>query len=359
MGFSEHFKAVYGIPSTTTTNNDNNDDMDYLYHDENGNEVVELLPHITVHVSKWPRYVIKCLELGIHDKEFAQACYEENKTIEQAFDLFYGTPDEVPVLPKAECKICMDDYLVEEMYTLNCDHRFCFHCLQRFCETEARSKKFEIICPLEDCSEAITPAQIECYLQHNMELYNEWSEFIVVHNPANVRCTFCNNPISVTEEERIAQPFLQCPYPTCRKEFCVNGCAEPHRGYSCEEYRDKLHLNDEYLRGLKKTKCPKCKEIFEDKKVQDNETCDKITCTKNSCGARFCYRCFADYDKYSRDASYHFEGCTWWQPPPDDPDYEDDPELGERPGKLTEEGMRRIERIVLGEKEEEEAKAAC
>jgi hypothetical protein len=58
------------------------------------------------------------------------------------------------------CSICEESYLKEEMVCMaDCEHRFCIHCLRKYCTAEINSMK-ELMCPQEGCSATINENSI-------------------------------------------------------------------------------------------------------------------------------------------------------------------------------------------------------
>lgn len=65
-----------------------------------------------------------------------------------------------PIKTILSCPICMGEYSVEEIVTLECDHKFCKNCVQMYIQTKVEEGKTQLEhypCPTGLCeSEAFT-----------------------------------------------------------------------------------------------------------------------------------------------------------------------------------------------------------
>ncbi len=63
-----------------------------------------------------------------------------------------------------ECNICGDDVTLDNMLTLECDHRFCKDCFTQFCEAKislAAVQHNQLKCPDDDCSKPISIHELQ------------------------------------------------------------------------------------------------------------------------------------------------------------------------------------------------------
>jgi ariadne-1 len=74
-----------------------------------------------------------------------------------------------------ECGICGDEHPIEDMLTLQCDHRFCKGCFLLFCEhkiKEAAVKADQLACPCDDCDKDISIHELRANLPE--ELFSKY-----------------------------------------------------------------------------------------------------------------------------------------------------------------------------------------
>jgi E3 ubiquitin-protein ligase RNF144 len=96
----------------------------------------------------------------------------------------------------------------------------------------------------------------------------------------NVNCVVCGGMHGANVH------IVECT--ACHQHGCTV-CREPHDGYGSRHKCNGIYVADipedvqEYLRAVRATRCPECKQV-----VEKIDGCDKMTC---KCGVYFCYRC--------------------------------------------------------------------
>jgi len=184
---------------------------------------------------------------------------------------------------------------VDFLQTLSaCTHEYCRDCLIHYISDKIVTKSFPIVCPNPDCKQEISVYDMELLLDEKM--MKKYEEFIL------------SNTIEANPEIYSCCPTADCGYVfvwekgdssdflclKCQKRYCLTCRADFHVGSTCEQYQAWLKENgqadqlfDNFVKGMKLKKCPKCVRW-----VEKESGCNHITC---KCGHQFCYHCGESY----------------------------------------------------------------
>ena len=78
-------------------------------------------------------------------------------------------------IPKVTCPICYEEVIVDQMITLECEHRFCMDCLADYIKNQVDSAQVDrIVCP-QGCGEEISwPIMKYCVTQETLDKYDKF-----------------------------------------------------------------------------------------------------------------------------------------------------------------------------------------
>mmetsp|Transcript_1773 Transcript_1773/g.1877 ORF Transcript_1773/g.1877 Transcript_1773/m.1877 type:complete len:536 (-) Transcript_1773:155-1762(-) len=211
---------------------------------------------------------------------------------------------------KLDCEICCNTYAMDQIRSLECDHRFCEGCLQRFIRNNLKESKVtdrEMICMKLSCDKPISSFVIQSLLtraewdQYNHQLVNRGSNILT--------CPKCSEQFEVDKDRRQRVTCMKCRY-----KFCGNCADPPHPGVSCTlQYREKTIA--EFLKmGQKLMPCPSCFELY-----TKDDKCEHVRCER--CKIDFCFSCSCYREPtLAHDNSYHRPRCPLYAKPGDEPD---------------------------------------
>ncbi|TRX98865.1 hypothetical protein FHL15_000207 [Xylaria flabelliformis] len=190
-------------------------------------------------------------------------------------------------LPKKNCAICDEEYPINELRVLFCNHWHCRSCLRGNVRVALSSRPFA---PAKCCS--VIPAEL--LRQFGGLTTNEIEQYKVkmeeLTNPrSKLYCWGCAAYIpNAQRTKRVGDCSV------CGKRTCKACRAKSHFG-ACDKTKtqadgaveDGVYLLAE-LKGWKR--CPNCLNL-----IQKNGGCNHMTC---SCGENFCYLCGEVYGIY-------------------------------------------------------------
>jgi hypothetical protein len=208
------------------------------------------------------------------------------------------------------CGICGETFVIEELLTLNCEHRLCTDCFQGYCNskiTEAQVQETTLACPCllsgPEVKTCLTPFSLS-ELKGNLseELMTKYEKFMIRQacDAMNFRrCPRCNDwyidvPPEALEDEEVWRS-ITCQ--ACQHIFCARCGETPHKGQkeqdiTCDQFATWKRENDAGEKELEKYKtehkvqvCPACKQGAE-----RYDGCKFMTCR---CKTNFCDLCGA------------------------------------------------------------------
>jgi hypothetical protein len=215
--------------------------------------------------------------------------------------------------PSFICTICRFEFKIESEFTrtLDCDHRFCFHCLQRYLTHKVELSHLaerNMVCPADNCDAALTTHQIEDLLnKEDWDTFNKFrlkKEFAKTNenedsNEKFVFCSKCDTPFCLP---KTAKSFT-CRNRSCKTKNCLRH-KEPvsHKRWfrACKKYEEKIKNNSDadkkfkrMARKKKMKQCPSCGIWIE--KIEGG--CNYIKCNSPECqeNTKLCYLCGKEF----------------------------------------------------------------
>ena len=172
------------------------------------------------------------------------ASFQPRGNVDEVLAFLFSETDSVP---SYECQLCMCEYKVDQMYTVNCpsSHRFCFECIQRMVEIAIRENT-PCRCPGPDCTHTMDEYELRQIMEgagpHALitkEMIEKYAQQVLIRCvrsiPGIIACPTpgCKNwiePSDMTRKER-------CQCAACGAVFC-SLCKGPyHYRCSCGEVR--------------------------------------------------------------------------------------------------------------------------
>lgn len=226
-------------------------------------------------------------------------------------------------VPKYLCEICIDKFYMDEMLTLECDHRFCKECLIFDWTTKINEGSISsnlLICPKDKCTRPIG----HHILQGNLpqKLFEKYDSLLTHHTMSNpivenkiskkttlekvVCCPKCNIKFVIDNEATHFQ-CSECKFQYCSNEKCYRTWSD-HR-QPCEFYHKNSEEEgfEEYIKkhGLKR--CPVCDAV-----IEKTKNCNYIHCSSNKCQKKtiFCY-CCGEILKEKELADHYINGSSF------------------------------------------------
>ena len=202
-----------------------------------------------------------------------------------------------PPETKINCEICICEFNVDEILTLECEHRFCIECLIKDWKTkisEGLISETSIICPKEKCKRPIDFFILKSNLPE--ELFKKYENLLTNHAISNqmkekqIKCPNCSS-IAFIPIDYDFFDCLGCKNRYCANEKCLKKWSE--HNHPCEYFYKTKNVEDEkefmeYVKINKLKKCPVCGVI-----VEKIKNCNYIQCCSNKCQKKtvFCYLC--------------------------------------------------------------------
>jgi len=179
----------------------------------------------------------------------------------------------------APCGICYDDS--PTVFGMACGHTFCRDCWHSFLQESISLSSGPAIlrtrCPQHDCSERITPDEIQLLSPELMSTWNEAYLSLFIDKYTQYR--HCTGPDCHMIAHIVSQLSLRCLPVTCSScdtSFCFH-CAEgPHQPARCDDHKEWQRIfgsSSFYIRKNSKP-CPSCHVP-----IEKNQGCNHVTCT--------------------------------------------------------------------------------
>jgi len=138
--------------------------------------------------------------------------------------------------PEKQCAICLTEYMVSEMYTVNClsCHRFCFSCFKY--HTEAKVKEGKLVnCPAEKCDYVLQLSDMK-EIKIGKEIYEKYENLLLNNALQTLHAIGCPTrncgnyvvPSALGERE-------MCECSKCKAVFCSLCQRKYHYRTTCEE----------------------------------------------------------------------------------------------------------------------------
>jgi hypothetical protein len=189
------------------------------------------------------------------------------------------------------CPICLDDYPLSEMITLDCLHRLCLDCFKSYCESKINENEVlsdQLCCPIlvppssssssvgsgsKMCGHPITVHEIKANIDETVfEKYERFVTRSFCEDQKLTSCPKCNEwYVDLQEVLHLEHTWKEIKCQKCAHSFCGKCGQVPHKAQydqdvDCETYAKWLESNSKtddnflaYVENNKLFSCPKCK----------------------------------------------------------------------------------------------------
>jgi len=197
---------------------------------------------------------------------------------------------------KIQCGVCGEENpQIEFLQLYNCSHWQCINCTKEYLMTQMDQLKIrdeDIAC--WECGATLHPDDISACLKNAPGEQAGRLDFLRIRILNGVRgCpgVNCKQYFELDPAEKAS--YVECN--GCMHKFCPLCMDKPHKGMTCEQYREEIRLKDQNNKILeqdeqflndKYCRCPKCKTL-----VEHTGGCHQITCWLPNCRTKFCYVC--------------------------------------------------------------------
>lgn len=188
-----------------------------------------------------------------------------------------------------DCEICMNDYEIDDMYILNCNHKFCRSCLKTYLEDKINSfDRYLIPCPL--CQYKFTSSEISHLISKNE--YERYLDLLcqdeLKKDEDVIYCPKCESTMLLPKD--LVGTKIKCLNNKCNCEFCFK-CKIPYtENHNCKdnENNSKNDLSLNLIETIAK-KCPHCHTF-----IEKADGCNHMKCS--NCNGEWCWVCNGKYE---------------------------------------------------------------
>lgn len=209
-----------------------------------------------------------------------------------------------------ECRICDDDFPLEETLAIGCGHRFCEDCWKDYLEERTNRGVSNVLspCPSYKCPAVVPDTLFEKVLDE--EDYKKYQHLIVrsfVEDSRTLR--WCPAPRCDSAVEAFSQiTTVLC---RCGFKFCFRCHEEDHQPITCDNlqlWKDKCQNESETAHWIiaNTKKCPKCLV-----RIEKNQGCNHMTC--KHCKHEFCWVCMGDWAEHGNHTGGYYK-CNKYDP---------------------------------------------
>lgn len=224
-------------------------------------------------------------------------------------------PVEDSISPEVECQMCLEDFRPEEMHAVDCKHRFCIDCWERYLQEASKSRSICIRCPLRNCHFGLTSARLS-----SLPLSPQTTKFFErrtkkFHLENFIKCTDglmvcmgkdCNKSLQIFDN---SIKEVKCD---CGHRFCPSCKKDVHRPCPCpiaDKWVEKNNSESENLQWIiaKTKRCPKCRAP-----IEKTQGCNHMTCRNTECSHEFCWLCLGPWSEHG-SATGGFYKCNIYE----------------------------------------------
>lgn len=186
------------------------------------------------------------------------------------------------------CPICLEE--TNKFFTLDCEDKFCNHCISTYIELELKNFNLEIKCPnYKTCNHVLSQNELAQFLSSKelIEKYEQAKQTKFIDS-LNIFYCRCGEAYEIEENnengESKTKPRHIVYCVKCKRESCSNCSLAPHSGDCVKVTPDQIELIE---KGIIKH-CPMCRVA-----IEKNNGCDHMKC---KCGFEFYWSNLAKFD---------------------------------------------------------------
>ena len=203
------------------------------------------------------------------------------------------------VVPGFVCDICCDDEDGMLTYALDCGHRFCCECYQKYLiqKIQGEGESSRIQCPETKCNVTIDDQTIKLLVpQTVVERYHELLDRVFVDDNDTMvwcpapDCTYAIDCPITSKKLKIIVPTVEC---ICGNKFCFGCSLSDHRPAPCglvKLWLQKCADDSETANWISANtkECTNCSST-----IEKNGGCNHMVCKK--CRHEFCWVCMGPW----------------------------------------------------------------
>ncbi|CAL2033780.1 unnamed protein product [Caenorhabditis brenneri] len=199
-------------------------------------------------------------------------------------------------MPSQECPICTCK-VDEGYYRFQCGHVLCRGCANNKVGS-IEASKLAIKCDHKGCERLVAPSDILNIILGDQKrirdmdtaklhpFYIQCKQSVLTSNPDTIECTSTDCPGIHSKSKGDLLRYKKCTL--CPRRYCRQCRFEPHKGHTCEEYREIRTVDGSLIAFMEEAgdtvkKCPGCNVPLE-----KDVGCNHIEC---KCGLHFCWLC--------------------------------------------------------------------
>jgi len=194
-----------------------------------------------------------------------------------------------------DCEICYLSFMDDELFSLECNHRFCADCWCSYLTTKIMDDgdSQSIYCPDSRCKLIVDESTVKQHCKDNVVLkYKK----LVTNNfvQCNRLINWCPGPgcTNAIKVQRVDACGVKC---SNGHEFCFTCLENNHEPIKCtlvKKWIKKCKDDSETFNwiSINTKECPKCSAI-----IEKNGGCNHMTCRNAGCKHEFCWLCFHSY----------------------------------------------------------------
>ncbi|TFK26234.1 hypothetical protein FA15DRAFT_755248 [Coprinopsis marcescibilis] len=222
-----------------------------------------------------------------------------------------------------DCLICFEKIEWDDGARMKeCEHSFCKSCASGHVVSKLQEGEFPIFCPVCFCDRdrkgprGVVDEALMFELDLSQKDQDKYVELQMAQVSITLDCPACKKSMQIAREDYLAEPFIVCPLPPCKKRFC-RACQLLVAGTETQHACKIDEALDELMKANGWRYCPGCKTP-----VQKESGCNHMTCRTPGCSAHFCYTCGemiwdATYtNTLGLEISNHYKKCSQFDTTP-------------------------------------------
>lgn len=212
-----------------------------------------------------------------------------------------------------KCRICGDNFTLNQVYELDCGHKFCRDCYGTYLIHQINDGPSCVFahCPEYQCKQSITMGAVSTLCSHEVnEKYLMYLTRNFIETSTYMR--WCPSPGC----ERVAIgsgiTTVRC---LCNFPFCFRCGQEAHDPSTCSQlasWQEKCNNESETANWIlaNTKKCPKCQT-----RIEKNQGCNHMNC--KMCKHEFCWICMGSWAEHGQNTGGYYK-CNKYVPNAED-----------------------------------------